>query len=455
MAGPRAGYNRAMRDGLRPGGRLRGELRVPGSKSLAQRALVAAALARGTTRLRGAPENDDVVACARALAACGVDVERTAPGAWRVVGRPPGSGGGWHARGPVEAGESGTGTRLVVAALAFAGRPGETVEIAPRGTLRQRSSAPLLAALARAGVGIEPGPSAGGWPLHLAPHTPPEALHLEHPLSSQELSALLLAAAAFPAEVRVHVAGPVPSRTYLALTEAVLRAFGGSVERLAGELEAYAVRGPLSAPAQPFEVEPDASSAAVALTAACVTDGELWVPGLGPDSPQGDVAVVEALAAFGCRAGAGPRGLHAAGRPTHGATLDLGPRPDLAPPLAALAMAVALQDLGASTLTGLGALARKESPRCEVLAGAARALGLGVATEGDALTIRPAPGATPEGPVTLDARGDHRMAFAFALVGLAREGVRVEGAECVAKSWPAFWRDLERAGARRAAPEAV
>jgi 3-phosphoshikimate 1-carboxyvinyltransferase len=210
------------------------------------------------------------------------------------------------------------------------------------------------------------------------------------------------------------------------------------------------VRGPLVAPAEPLAIEPDASSAAVALAAACLSGGALTVPGLGRESLQGDVRIVEHLAAFGCDARFDGDALVARGFPKHGATLDLGGEPDLAPVLAAIAAGAALRHRAPSVLTGLGTLPGKESDR---LAGLARALTkLGLVPEVGADSLRIAPGPAPtvprtSAPLVLDPLGDHRMAFAFALLGLVVPGVLVRDPRCVAKSWSAFWEDLAALGA--------
>ena len=480
-AGPSSGAARRVA-GLAPGAPLAGVLRPPPSKSLALRALLAAALARGSTRLgplvaqpagAGGAEGPlepaaDLAAALAWLAACGIRFERV--GADVVLeGRPP-DAGGWRGVA-ASVGESATLARLAAAVCALDAAPGERSELRAEGTLRTRASAPLLAALRAAGARVEtPGP--GPWPLVV--HAGPDcaALELAGAVSSQELSALLLAGAARAGERTIAVRGPVPSRPYVTLTAAVLERFGARLAREelpgpeAGEL--WRVRGPLLAPAARLALEPDASAAAVALAAAALSGGEVLVPGLGADALQGDVAVVGLLARFGVAAQARPDGLVARGRPDRAATLDLAGHPDLAPVLAPVAAAAALAGGGTSVLAGLGALPRKESDRLAGLAHGLAALGFAARAEEGRLTIGPPPGRDRgrddgrdggrdggrEGTrgARLDPRGDHRMAFAFALLGLVVEGVWVEDAGCVAKSWPRFWEDLRALGARVLGP---
>lgn len=446
--------------GFRPGPALRGTVRVPGSKSIAQRQLVCAALASGTTRISGLPQAEDVDAVRAVLVACGVALDASAPGALDLVGRPPGPHGGWRpARSPaglqpeVDVGESGTGGRLLTAAIGLCAEPGRSVRVAARGTLLRRRSTALFDALARAGVGLEHEGPVGAWPVHVTPIGPPSEVALEQPRSSQEVSALLIALAAHPDRITLTVRGAIPSRPYVDLTLWVLESFGVHVEERSGDgVRSLFVDGPLRAPAGALAVEADASAAAVALAAACLSGGELTVPGIAVESKQGDAAIVEHLLAFGCRAERRREGLRAGGEPTRGAELDLSGEPDLAPVLAAVAAAVAARGLGTTRLCGLGTLELKESERLTVLAGALAGLGLRVSSGPDTLTVAPPDGPLARGPRELDPRQDHRMAFAFALLGLIHDGIEVADPGCVSKSWPGFWTALEDVGARRNRP---
>jgi len=429
--------------GLDPGRPLVGRLRPPGSKSLAQRALVCAALADGRTRVEGLSDGEDVRAALAALRAVGAELDELAPGALSVVGRSP-AAGGWRALGPVAVGESGTLARLVTAALGLAGAPGAAAEVRPAGSLRRRASTALVRALAGAGCAPRSLAPGGTWPLALRAAAPPAEVLLVEPGSSQEASALLIALAAHEQAGRLRVRGPIPSRPYLEMTLAVLARFGARVARAEEpDGERFDLRGPLVAPAQPFALEADASAAAVALAAGCLSGGAVTVEGVGRGSLQGDARIVAHLRAFGCAASAGEATLAARGRPTRGAEVDLCGEPDLAPVLAAIAGGAALAG-HSSRLGGLGTLEGKESPRLSVLAAALAQLGLAVEAGADFLRVGPGAGRAPAGELVLDPRGDHRMAFAFALLGLLRPGLRVRDPGCVAKSWPSFWEDLGR-----------
>lgn len=441
--------------GLAPGGTWSGGIALPRSKSHAQRALLAASLAHGRTRLRAWPANEDCAAALAFVEACGIACERGTDvgGAHELelVGRPP-AAGGWRALRRLELGESATLARLGIAAYALCAAPGTRACFEPRGSLRARRSAPLFASLAASGIELQFAGARDGFELCLTPLGPPSELVLEAPISSQEVSALLLALCAYPGENRLRVLGRVPSATYVDWTRAVLSDFGARCElECSASGQVWIARGPLHAPQGALELEPDASAAAVAWCAACIEGAQLELPVATHGSAQGDWRVLEHLAAFGCTSERGARSARAGGAPTRGATLDLAATPDLAPPLAALAAAAAWRCGARSRLSGLGALRLKESDRLAALAQGLSAIGLEVALAehgGASLEIGPPRAACGSGALVLDPRGDHRMVFAFALLGLTRAGVYVRASACVAKSWPDFWSDLGRAGAR-------
>ncbi len=439
-------------------GPISGQLTPPASKSLAQRALLFAALSTGKTRLTGVQRFgacDDVVAALGILENLDRPLDWVGPLAVTITGMAPSHMGGLQPIGPFEVGESATLARLAtaVAGLCCSGSP----SVRGLGTLGRRRSRPLFAALERAGVRLRQG-EVGGWPVGMDAIGPPSDLYLENPISSQEVSALMLAAASYPDAIQIHVKGPIPSRPYLELTRSLLKTFGVlavPVEARFEGGESFEMQGVLTAPKNPIHLEPDASSAAVALCAAAITGGDFEVPGPWSTSVQGDRHIVDFLAEFGVEAGlvtneeagGATEFLATSGTPTRGAILDLSGHPDLAAPLASVAAYAALHGGGVSELLGLGTLVGKESNRLENLAAGLAAVGVDVEVRNDSevcgLRIRPreVPLSSFEATV-LDPRGDHRMAFAFALLGLLHPGIQVADPLCVSKSWPGFWEDL-------------
>ena len=454
-------------DGLRPDSRVSGTIVPPGSKSMAQRALLLASVVPPGTapsRLENLPAGEDVAATRGVLRDLGIVMRSAgATGDWLVEG-----GGRLGVPGAstcLNLGESGTLARCATALVGLAGRPDATFLLRPRGSLVQRRSDPLLAALRGAGAVVESCGESGSWPLEITPCGSVELLHLENPVSSQEVTALLLGFAARTNEARrrvsaIHVHGAIPSRPYLELTRAVLQRFGLElVEESSRDGSVFRLDGRLRSPEPALLVEPDLSSAAVALAAGCLSGGSVRVPGIGGESCQGDRRIVEHLAAFGCDAGAREGELLAAGAPKLAvASLDLSGEPDLAPVLAIVAAAAARATGQPSRLEGLGTLRGKESDRLAVLEAGLRAAGWEARAQADTLTVGPPrePGTAQRDPharrIVLDDAGDHRMAFAFALLGLVQPDVFVNTPGSVAKSWPGFWSDLTRAGARRHRP---
>lgn len=452
--------------GLPPGLRVRGEVRVPTSKSIGQRLLACALLAEGETRFEALPNGKDVLHALRCAREGGArfpsdgksdDLLATALiprlGRGSLTGAPPRPSEQQRSWTSFPVGESGTSARLFTA-IAGLGRPvGSGAEVIPSGTLSKRRSPALFRALKSAGAGVEHGGLEDGWPVLLTAAAPPERLELTQPGSSQEVSALLIALASHPGHRELRVVGTIPSEGYVGITISVLERFGAVITRSSvhgggpgGDATRFTIRGPLRAPTASVRVEADASSAAVALAAGALSGGmPTVVRGVGLDSSQPDAAFPSLMAQLGCDMSlSSGEQLALSGVPSRGGSLDCGAVPDVAPALAAVAGFLAERG-EVLELTGLETLPGKESSRIDVLAGGLRAIGFEVdATDRSLKVLRRA--SRPTGPVTLDPEGDHRMAFAFALMSLFEPGVRILDPGCVSKSWPGFWRDLSDSG---------
>lgn len=421
---------------VRPNGPLVGTAQIPASKSIAQRALVWAAAAQGQQVIEGCGSSADVEATLHALLRLGVRMESTDDGHVRVTGD---SSLNWSGRG-IPVGESGTLARLLLGLLGT--HSGATVQLQPSGSLRKRAPSSLVRALERLGAGIE-GP---GYELSVYGVATSPPWQLDDPTSSQDVSALLGALAARGGG-RLVVNGTIPSEPYINLSVRVLERFGVNVERSRGVFD---VRGRLQASSTRFTIEPDASAAGVALCAAAASAGDVRVRGLSKASAQGDVGVLEILHAFGVSTSWDDDEMRAWGAPQQGAVIDLTRMPDLAPPLAAVAARAAFELGATSELRGLTTLRGKESDRVDALARSLEALGFAVEEPLDGLRIGPGTAvqrAAEQASRTFDPRGDHRIAFALALVGTFLGEVRIQNAACVAKSWPRFWQSLIGLGA--------
>ncbi len=412
---------------------LAGSIAVPPSKSITQRALVAAALAGDGAVVRRPLDAEDPRLLWQALVASGFRL------AW--AGDEV-RASGWVARraGEVRMGNNGTGARFMLAQLAAI--PGEWL-LDGTERLRERPIAPLAQALQRLGADVA---AASGGPLRLPLRIVGKELaggdlSLDASASSQFVSALLLLGARLRRGLTVSLAGDPPSRPYLALTVDVLRGFGAEAEYDVAGRRARVAASRLRAVA--YAVEGDWSAAAFPLAGVAVAGGEIALPGLGAASRQGDAAVLGLLAEAGCRIEETPAGIVAVGPADRPVRADLRDTPDLFP-----ALAVVVAALG-GRLTGLEGLAAKESDRLGLMAANLTALGFEVATDGRTLT---APGSRPAHAATkapLPCSSDHRIAMALAVAGCIVPGVRVDDAACVSKSWPGFWQQWEALLAER------
>jgi len=335
----------------------------------------------------------------------------------------------------LQLGNNGTGARFLLAQLAAL--PGEWVlDGSPR--LRERPFSGLVAALRALGAEIAPaGRGRDGTDDALPLRVHGQALRggtvtLNASASSQFVSALLLLAPRLPGGLEVELAAAPPSRPYVGLTLGVLRAFGAEISSRDDD-RWFRVAGPLRAAT--FTVEGDWSAAAFPCAAVAVAGGEAAVAGVRLDSAQGDAVIARLLAGAGCALRGTSDGITISGRALRPLHADLRDTPDLFP---ALAVVVAL---AGGRLTGLSGLAAKESNRLAVMVERLRALGLPVGAEGDSFSS-PGGWATGRAPAEpLDPADDHRVAMALAVAGTVVPGVRVAAGDCVAKSWPGFWRD--------------
>jgi 3-phosphoshikimate 1-carboxyvinyltransferase len=404
---------------LHPGEDLH-PVRIPGSKSVTNRALLLAALAPGSSRLRGGLEAEDTHWMRQALRGLGIPLEERS-GSWRIQGgRRP------RADTPLWLGASGTTLRFLLPWLALAAEAPIRLEGDPR--LFERPLGPLLAPLQAIGAQWVPD-ATGAW-LHPTP-VPPRRLEfqVDSRLSSQFLSGLALAAAALP-EPSLLTWTEVASPSYLDLTTQWLRQFGCAAELEPGQ---WRIPGASLVP-QDLELPGDWSGAAAFLAAAGATGRSLRVGPLDPADAQGDRAMVAILEAAGCQVRwVEPQLLEVSGSLFRGLDADLTDCPDLGPVLAALAALAP----GPSELRGLHTLPMKECDRLDASAELVRWLGGQVEILGNH-TLRIRPGSPSGDRVSFDPRNDHRMAFAAAL-GALRWGGDLKDPHCVAKTFPEFW----------------
>jgi 3-phosphoshikimate 1-carboxyvinyltransferase len=414
-----------------PRGPLDAAVRVPGSKSITNRALLIAALAKGESELRGALASDDTRVMFEALGGLGCEVR---PGAesWQVRGtagilRAPES--------PLMVGNSGTTARFLTVAAALADGP-VVIDGTPR--MRERPIDDLTRALVALGVPVEILGHGGCPPVRVGGGgLPGGEVAVDASRSSQYVSALLLSAPYAAKDLVLSFAGgTLVSRPYVELTLQVMRAFGAEADwNAAGGLSVGAGRGYRG---RTFAVEPDASSAAYPFCAAAIAGGRVRVESIPPDSVQADFGLLEVLERMGCRIrrGADFAEVEGPSGPLRGIDLDMNDLPD-----AVLALAVvALFAEGETRIRNVANLRIKETDRLAALETELRKLGADARTTEDSLSVTPGP---PRG-AEIETYDDHRMAMAFALAGLRIPGVVIRDPSCVSKTWPEYFSVLER-----------
>ncbi len=414
---------------ITPVAHIKRTITVPGSKSLTQRALIAAALANGESVLLGPLQSEDTDYTSAALREMGIVVDNGDAEAWRVRGQ-----GGLvrTPQAPIYLGNNGTATRFLTSVAALGhGR----FQIAGSERMAERPIAPLMTALRGWGVAITSDHGTGCPPLTIdGGGITGGATTLPAGKSSQYLSSLLLVApyAARPATLTVE--GEVYSKPYVEMTLAVMAAFGVEVEAAAG-LNHFRIPQGTYQPRE-YAIEGDASGASYFWAAAAVTGGRVTVANVPSPSLQGDTAMVEILEKMGCRVEREKQGITVQGpEELRAVEVDMGDCPDVAPTVA-VAAAFAR---GTTVIHNIAHLRIKECDRLQVMADELAKLGVRTEEGEDRLVIHGAPGAADLHGAVIDTHDDHRIAMCFAVAGLKVPGVRIENPGCVAKSFPDFW----------------
>lgn len=405
-----------------------GDVVVPGSKSLTNRALVAALLADGTSTLTNVLVADDTEAMLDAVALLGAGVRREGTTVL-VDGR-----GGRIADGPLtlDARQAGTTSRFLPPVLAL-GRGRYHLDAGT--AMRARPMAPLVDALRALGVAVEEDGEPGHLPFTIVGRGAVDVVDpvpLRGDVSSQFLSGLLLAAPCYEHGLGVSLTAPLVSAPYVDMTMSVMDAFG--IEEVSIEYVP-----PQRYRASTFAVEPDATAASYFLAAAAMTDGgRVRVPGLGVDSVQGDVVFADVLREMGAEVTLGDDHVEVRGTgELHGVDVDMSEISDCAQTLAVIAP---FADT-VTRITGIGFIRGKETDRVGNVVAELRRCGAVAFEEDDGMVIEPS--ASSLHGARVRTYGDHRMAMAFALIGLRVDGVEIDDPSCVAKTFPTFWETLE------------
>jgi 3-phosphoshikimate 1-carboxyvinyltransferase len=414
---------------LAPVARMAGTVRLPGSKSISNRTLLLCALARGTTEVEGLLDADDVAIMLAALRTLGVRIERR--GATRDF-TVHGCGGRFAVKkAQLFLGNAGTAFRPLTAVLAFCA--GE-YELAGVARMHERPVGDLVTALRALGADIRYLGAEGYPPLAIGSGTLPrgDRVAIGGAISSQFVSALLMAVPLGGAAIAVDVVGELVSRPYVEMTCKQMARFGVEI----GFEGAQRFRVPASdgytSPGR-IAIEGDASSASYFLAAGAIGGGPVRVQGVGSDSIQGDVGFADTLAAMGAQVSRGADWIEVeGGRPLRAIDADFNRMPDAA----MTAAMVALFAQGTSTLRHIGSWRVKETDRIAAMATELAKLGAQVATGPDWLSITPPARFTA---ATIDTYDDHRMAMCFALAALGGVPVRINDPGCVRKTFPEYF----------------
>jgi 3-phosphoshikimate 1-carboxyvinyltransferase len=378
-------------------------IRVPGSKSITNRALICAALADGTSVLEDALLADDTEAMIDCLRGLGIEIE--VEGDQVIV---HGRGGEIPAtEAKLDVRSSGTTARFI-APVAVLGRG--RYELHAAAPMRRRPMAPMFEALRSLGVEVEELGEAGFLPAAITtPGLRGGRVRVSGDVSSQFVSGLLMAG------FDVDVSTELISKPYVDMTRAVMRAF--------------------TRPGR-YAIEPDASAASYFFAAAAICDGRVTVEGLGRGSLQGDLGFVDVLASMGAGVEREDERttVRGVGR-LHGVDVDLRDLSDTVPTLAAVAV---FAD-SPTTISGVGFIRGKESDRIGAVVTELRRCGIEAVEHEDGLTI--VPGLVQ--PARVQTYDDHRIAMAFALIGLRAPGIEIADPGCVAKTFPRYFETLD------------
>jgi len=398
---------------------LEGRVSPPGSKSITNRALLLAGLAKGTSRLTGALKSDDTRYMADALRAMGVDISEPDDTTFIVTG----SGKLLAPQQPLFLGNAGTATRFLTAAAALVDG---TVVVDGDQHMRKRPIAPLVTALRSLGVTVNA--ETGCPPVTIAGtgDFAEDHVTIDAGLSSQYVSALLMAAAGASRPINIELAGEeIGARGYIDLTVAAMRAFGAKVTQVSPSIWQVA---PTGYHATDYLIEPDASAATYLWAAEVLTGGRIDLGVAAASFSQPDAKAYEVIASF----------------PHMPAVIDGSQMQDAIPTLAVLA---AFNETPVR-FVGIENLRVKECDRVRALSTGLSNIrpGLGI-EEGDDLLVASDPALAGQTlPADIDTFADHRIAMSFALAGLKINGITILDPGCVAKTYPRYWDELASLG---------
>jgi 3-phosphoshikimate 1-carboxyvinyltransferase len=407
--------------------------RVPGSKSYTNRALTIAAMAQGATTLQGALLSDDTFVARQALGQLGLQIDQDGT-TFYVRGQ---HGEFSKPEKPLYLGNSGTATRFFTAMLTL---PGFEVTLTGNERMQERPIGDLLDALNQLGASVKSVHGNHCPPVHIdARRLQGGTATISGAISSQFLSALLMAAPYAQTDVTLQVRDTLVSKPYVDLTLDIMRQFGVQVTH--DDYRQFFIPGRQVYRGQTYMIEGDVSSATYFWGLAALLGQEMCVTNIPARSAQGDLGFVHVLEQMGCTVArgteitvTGPSQLRPLGE------IDLNALPDAAMTVAALAVFCP----GVTRIRNVWNLRVKETDRLQALATELRKIGAVVEELPDGLHIEGDPARLHGADIaTYD---DHRMAMCFGMIGARLPGIRVQEPACVGKTYPGFWDDLQAVG---------
>lgn len=409
---------------------LNATVRVPGSKSLTNRALLIASLARGTTQLQNALFSDDSHYFAEALQTLGFDIRLDETHQEMTV---TGLGGTIPAaQAELFVGNAGTAARFLTALLTLG--HGEYL-LDGDARMRERPVQDLIDSLNQLGVELESQNDCP--PVEISARgLPGGKTKMAGTISSQFLSALLMVAPYARSPLEVEVTTDLNSKPYVDMTLAIMKDFGIEIDRQ--DYRRFSIQPASYLPITHYRIESDASAASYFFAAPAICGGTVRVENISRTSKQGDIAFLDVLGQMGCIIKEGTDFIEVTGANTlMGLDVDMRDIPDTAQTLAVIAPF-------ASSLTrirGIASARLKETDRVHATCTELRRLSVHVEEHEDGMTIYPC---SEIQPGTIQTYNDHRMAMAFALIGLRVDGICIENPSCVSKTFPNYFDVLDR-----------
>ena len=404
---------------------LSATVRVPGAKSLTNRALLISALAKGTTRITNALFSDDSRYFAHALQTLGFDVQLDeAKFEMTVVGL----GGSIPARkAELFIGNAGTAARFLSAFLTL-GTGEYILDGEPR--MRERPIGDLIDALNQLGVELEAINNCP--PVEIfAKGLPGGKTKIAGNISSQFLSALLMVAPYARSTIEIEVTTELNSKPYVDMTLAIMQDFGVEIERQG--YERFIIQPSFFFPLSSYSIESDASAASYFFAAPAICGGTVKVENISRKSVQGDIAFLSVLQQMGCSVTETDNCILVTGHSElRGVDVDMRDIPDTAQTLAAVAPFAS----SPTRIRGIASARVKETDRVSATCTELKRLGVQVEEHQDGMTIYPCSNMQP---ATIQTYNDHRMAMAFSLIGLRSAGVIIENPSCVSKTFPNYF----------------